>query len=116
MGQRRRSKLRFVLGLGLSCILVYALLLKRVERQTLVYSASAKPPDNGSKSTQRINSNLSLEEEQCAETFPGLTKEVEDFVEQGPFDLALRDGYVLQGKIEDGQVSLSSTQDLKCPR
>lgn len=47
---------------------------------------------------------LSLDEGDCSRTFPGLTKEVDDAVSLGSFQLPFSDGAVLQAKIESGQV------------
>ncbi|OIW29052.1 hypothetical protein CONLIGDRAFT_645192 [Coniochaeta ligniaria NRRL 30616] len=49
--------------------------------------------------------NLSLDVEQCNAAFPGLTKEIDDAVAQGPFTLKQTgDSGPLQGRIKDGQV------------
>src|ERR1700709_120772 len=51
--------------------------------------------------------NLSMTEEQCQDTFPGLTKEIDDAVARGPFELErARDDYtgLVQGRIENGKV------------
>lgn len=49
--------------------------------------------------------NLSLDEEQCKAAFPGLTKEIDDAVAEGPFTLKQTgDSGPLQGRIKNGQV------------
>jgi hypothetical protein len=52
--------------------------------------------------------NLSLAEEQCRATFPGLMKEIDDAVARGPFKLEKEpDDYtgMVQLRIKDGKVS-----------
>lgn len=47
--------------------------------------------------------------EECGATFPGLTKEVDDAVARGPFELHRRPNYtvgLVQGRIEDGKVGV----------
>lgn len=52
--------------------------------------------------------NLSLGEGECEATFPGLTKEIDDAVAQGPFKVKQTgDLGPLQGRIKDGKVCLS---------
>lgn len=56
-------------------------------------------------------SNLSLGEEQCKAAFPGLTKEIEDTVAQGPFTLKQTgDSGPLQGRIKDGHLYIIHAQ------
>jgi len=53
---------------------------------------------------------LSLKEEQCRATFPGLMKEIDDAVARGPFKLEKEpDDYtgMIQLRIKDGKVSLN---------
>ena len=51
--------------------------------------------------------NLSLDEEQCNAHFPGLTKEIDDVVAQGPFPVKQTGNMgPLQGRIKDGQVRI----------
>jgi hypothetical protein len=50
---------------------------------------------------------LTLTEEQCRATFPGLTKEIDDAVARGPFDLKREPDHstgLVQGRIKDGKV------------
>jgi hypothetical protein len=55
-----------------------------------------------------ILSNLSLDEGQCNAYFPGLTKEIDDVVAQGPFPVQQTGNLgPLQGRIKDGQVGAS---------
>ena len=52
-----------------------------------------------------VLSNLSLTEEQCNAAFPGLTKEIDLAVAQGPFKVKQTgDSGPLQGRIQDGKV------------
>lgn len=62
---------------------------------------STQPP----RPPREILNNLSLDEEQCNAYFPGLTKQIEDVVAQGPFEVKQTgDSGPLQGRIKDGQV------------
>jgi hypothetical protein len=57
--------------------------------------------------SKEILKNPSLTEGQCRTTFPGLTKEIDDAVTRGPFQLErARDDYtgLVQGRIADGKV------------
>ncbi|KAH8902684.1 hypothetical protein BR93DRAFT_947773 [Coniochaeta sp. PMI_546] len=55
--------------------------------------------------------NLSLDAEQCDAAFPGLTKEIDDAVAQGPFALKQTgDSGPLQGRIKDGQLYIIHAQ------
>jgi hypothetical protein len=51
--------------------------------------------------------NLFLTQEQCAAAFPALTKEIDDRVTAGPFELDWSPDYQgsIQGRIKDGKVS-----------
>ncbi|PQE05975.1 hypothetical protein CJF30_00004913 [Rutstroemia sp. NJR-2017a BBW] len=52
---------------------------------------------------------LVLTEQQCAATFPGLTKEIDDIVARGPFTLDRRpDDYtgLVHGRIKDGKITI----------
>jgi predicted ester cyclase len=52
-----------------------------------------------------VLNNLSLDEEQCNAYFPGLTKEIDDVVAEGPFVVKQTgDMGPLQGRIKNGQV------------
>src|SRR5271168_2743428 len=50
---------------------------------------------------------LSLTDAQCKAMFPGLTKEIDDAVSRGPFDLKKqKDNYagLVQGRVKDGKL------------
>ncbi|AEO59270.1 hypothetical protein MYCTH_2307437 [Thermothelomyces thermophilus ATCC 42464] len=58
-----------------------------------------------------ILNNLSLDEAQCNAYFPGLTKEIDDAVAEGPFQVKqMGDMGPLQGRIKDGQISIIHAQ------
>ncbi|KAK4239931.1 lactation elevated protein 1 [Achaetomium macrosporum] len=62
----------------------------------------------------KILNNLSLDEEQCNAYFPGLTKEIDDAVAQGPFQVKQTgDLGPLQGRIKDGQIYIIHAQRKK---
>jgi hypothetical protein len=74
-------------------------LVWKVEREG--YAASEK-------GSREMFERLDLTAEECRATFPGLTKEVDDAVNRGPFQLKKAPGYtrgLVQGKIENGKVS-----------
>ena len=49
--------------------------------------------------------NLTLTEEECRATFPGLMREIDDTVALGPFDVKDTGEFgPLQGRIKDGKV------------
>jgi hypothetical protein len=54
---------------------------------------------------------LSLTEAECSRAFPGLTKEVDDAVALGPFELKFRQGVLLQAKIESGRLYVVRAPD-----
>ncbi|PMD33840.1 hypothetical protein L207DRAFT_589394 [Hyaloscypha variabilis F] len=59
------------------------------------------------KTSKEIFENLSLTEEQCRATFPGLMKEIDDAVARGPFELKKEpDDYtgLVQLRIKDGKM------------
>jgi hypothetical protein len=50
---------------------------------------------------------LDMTTKECTAVFPGLTKEIEDAVSIGPFELTRKPNYttgMVQGRIEDGKV------------
>ncbi|KAL2126750.1 hypothetical protein VTI74DRAFT_293 [Chaetomium olivicolor] len=58
-----------------------------------------------------VLSNLSLDEEQCRAYFPGLMKEIDDTVAEGPFVVKQTgDLGPLQGRIEDGKIYIIHAQ------
>jgi hypothetical protein len=102
MGERLRTRQRrrlrhatLVLG---SCLALYCFLF-----------VSRTPVDDGTSTTPKrpppeLLRNLSLNEEQCRATFPGLMKEIDDAVAEGPFTLKQLGDSGLQVRIKDGQV------------
>lgn len=67
-------------------------------------SSSTKPATAKNHRHDRFH-NLLLSEAQCKATFPKLTQQLEEMKALGPFDLNFRNRVVLQGKIENGEVS-----------
>lgn len=104
MGKRLTGRIRPGLVFSVFCLIVY-ILFARNERISLL-DAEFTPSNHDASHPRRIDyDNLFLDEAECARTFPGLAKEVDNFVSQGPFDLPFRPGVVLQGKIENNNVS-----------
>lgn len=78
---------------------------------TLPLRKSFEEPKNEPKPLKETLRSRLLTEEQCAATFPGLTKEIDDAVARGPFDWEMPpDGYtgLVQVRIKDGKVWSSS--------
>ncbi len=106
MGIRHRALLR----VGLVAFGVIALynffegvhsFLNSVEPLNILFPFSSHFP------SKKILNTLSLNEHQCRATFPGLTKEIDDAVARGPFDLEKEpDDYagLVQARIKDGKV------------
>lgn len=104
---RRLKQATLVLG---GCLALYCLLF--VSSSTIDDEApgsgstrSTPRPASSKLLTPELLANLSLSEEQCNAAFPGLTKEIDDAVAEGPFKVkSTGDRGHLQGRIKDGQV------------
>ncbi len=81
--------------------------------KTTTPKTKAGPKGSGKRPvlTEEILNNLSLDTEECEAYFPGLTKEIDDVVAEGPFQVKQTgDLGPLQGRIQDGKVrSFSSS-------
>lgn len=105
---RRVKQTTLIFG---SCIAIYCFLFVY---RTPVYdpaaaAASISRLPNRTPLPPEVLGNLSLSEEQCDASFPGLTKEIDLAVAQGPFKVKQmgKTGH-LQGRIENGQVRVHS--------
>ncbi|KAK4172797.1 glycosyl transferase family 90-domain-containing protein [Triangularia setosa] len=83
-------------------------------------SSSSKPSPPKQQLSQRplppeLLNNLSLDEDQCDAAFPGLTKEIDDAVAEGPFNMKKYSNNQgpLQGRIKDGQIYIIHAQRRK---
>ncbi|KAK0666355.1 glycosyl transferase family 90-domain-containing protein [Cercophora samala] len=83
-------------------------------------SSASKPSLSKQQLSQRplppeLLNNLSLDEDQCNAAFPGLTKEIDDAVAQGPFTMKRYSNNQgpLQGRIKDGQIYIIHAQRRK---
>ncbi|CAP61700.1 uncharacterized protein PODANS_4_2690 [Podospora anserina S mat+] len=83
-------------------------------------SSSLKPALSKQQLSQRppppeLLNNLSLDEDQCNAAFPGLTKEIDDAVAEGPFTMKRYSNNQgpLQGRIKDGQIYIIHAQRRK---
>ncbi|KAK3305338.1 glycosyl transferase family 90-domain-containing protein [Chaetomium strumarium] len=95
--QNRRPKLRQI-TLVLGFILAFYCLVFVTRTPSSRGPSTKRPP-------REILNNLSLDEEQCNAYFPGLTKEIDDAVAQGPFQVKQTgDLGPLQGRIKEGQI------------
>lgn len=57
-----------------------------------------------SPADSKVYHDLGLSEHECRHVFPELTKQIDDEVARGPFELPFRNGVVLQVRIENNQV------------
>jgi len=72
-------------------------------------SGEARTPSAGKRPSESVLNSLFLSQKQCVETFPGLTRSVDDIVAEGPFHVRdTGDLGPLQGRIKDGKVRLPS--------
>ncbi|EJT80217.1 hypothetical protein GGTG_00220 [Gaeumannomyces tritici R3-111a-1] len=97
--QARQAIVSLAVGL---CIYHMALWLMGRRRCTSLDSSS---------STEPPLSSLSLTEQQCRDSFPGLMQSIDDVVAEGPFDV--RDTGAsgpLQGRIKDGKIYVVNAQ------
>ncbi len=109
MAPRQRALVRIAL---FAVALIGLLVLYRVQQSDAITETNSIPPSKLINPLtqyplkEKLES-LSLTEEQCAATFPHLTKEIEDSVARGPFELkkvAADLVGVVQGKIKDRKV------------
>jgi len=102
--QSRRRQLRqmtFVLG---TLLLVYCLAFVWISPSPAGKKGGEEPRRKKTLPAEVLD-NLSLNEQQCRAYFPGLTKEVDDMVARGPFEVKQTgDLGPLQGRIKDGRV------------
>lgn len=108
MGVTQRSLLRVAI-LAFACLGVYNFLSSPpIVRIHNIFGTSYP--------SKEALENLSMTEGQCRTAFPGSTKEVDDAVARGPFQMErARDDYtgLVQGRIADGKViSDSFTESL----
>ncbi|KAL2115448.1 hypothetical protein VTJ04DRAFT_9703 [Mycothermus thermophilus] len=75
-------------------------------------TAESKGGKQHSPPPKEVLRNLSLTAEQCDAYFPGLTKEVDEVVKKGPFEVRQQTSGLgpLQGRIEDGQIYILHAQ------
>ncbi|KAK0701475.1 glycosyl transferase family 90-domain-containing protein [Apiosordaria backusii] len=111
--KRRITQITLVLG-GLLVFYCFVFLWRTPS------SSSSKPPSSKQQLSQRplppeLLNNLSLDEDQCNAAFPGLTKEIDDAVAQGPFTMKRYSNNQgpLQGRIKDGQIYIIHAQRRK---
>ncbi|KAI9167742.1 O-glucosyltransferase-like protein [Paramyrothecium foliicola] len=106
MAYNQRTKLPSIILLCIVFVLLYQLSSGFSETKNFTsrrekHSHSSSPPP---KDTRKVDDILTLTAADCSVTFPGLTKEVDDAVAQGPFELPFKNGIVLQAKLESGQL------------
>ncbi|GAB1316267.1 Glycosyl transferase CAP10 domain-containing protein [Madurella fahalii] len=101
---RRLRQTTLILGI---CLAFYCLIF--VSRTPQPHHAEPAGPTR--RLPAEILNNLSLDEEQCDAAFPGLTKEIDDVVAEGPFQVKQANGLgPLQGRIQDGQIYIIHAQ------
>ncbi|KAL2198217.1 glycosyl transferase family 90-domain-containing protein [Corynascus similis CBS 632.67] len=90
--------------LALYCVVFVCSTPGSATRAAASSSSSKSPPPE-------ILNNLSLDEAQCNAYFPGLTKEIDDAVAEGPFQVKQTSHMgPLQGRIKDGQIYITHAQ------
>lgn len=99
--KRRKTRLRpLVVVTSLACVFVYCAILYGSDLFATPCSLSLETGvDN------HVPKHLSLTADECTRIFPGLTREIDLAVSEGPFDLEYDHGRVLNGRIQDGRVS-----------
>ncbi len=96
--RHRLRPLSVALGLGLVVVCLYVASTEPLAWTPMPSSSSSTPP------SPRSHSSLSLTDQQCRATFPGLLQSVDDIVAEGPFRLNnTGDMGALQGRIKNGQ-------------
>lgn len=103
MAYRSRNSVQvgLILLTVLICIYLYNKQSTDLRSSIFQFSVDGQEPSAG------ILQSLSLTEDQCAATFPGLTKEIDDAVARGPFPLKRQPDHhtgLVQGRIKDGKV------------
>lgn len=102
--QRRRLR-QLTLFLGFLLALYCFLFVWRSPETGEDFGVSA------AKLTPELLNNLSLNEGQCNAAFPGLTKDIDDAVAQGPFQVKqIGDLGPVQARIKDGQLHIIYAQ------
>jgi hypothetical protein len=102
--QNRRQLRQITLALG-SILAFYCLVFVWNRPGSASYTDRGSNRQRKNPLPPAILNNLSLDEEQCKAYFPGLTKEIDDVVAKGPFQVKQTgDLGPLQGRIKDGQV------------
>jgi hypothetical protein len=105
MRRRLRNWLFYVVVLGL----IYLFLFHRPRKPSAPGEdaapsrSSAEAGASSAQSNRRLFDILSLTEEQCRATFPGLMREIDDTVKLGPFKIKQNAG-PLQARLQDGKV------------
>ncbi|KAL2263798.1 hypothetical protein VTK26DRAFT_5090 [Humicola hyalothermophila] len=111
--QSRPLKRRLTLLLGF-CLAVYCLVFvsrSPSSRQTHGGQTESTTASSTRPLPPELLNNLSLDEDECNIAFPGLTKEIDDAVAEGPFQVK-QTGKLgpLQGRIKDGQIYIIHAQ------
>jgi hypothetical protein len=109
--RRTRVRLAFFAAIALGFLAFYSgvtTILDLAVGGAFVWKGEREGYDASEKGRRETFKRLDLTAEECGATFPGLTKEVDDAVNRGPFQLKKAPGYtrgLVQGKIENGKVS-----------
>lgn len=106
MKVRQSRRLRQTTLLFGGCLAIYCLLfVYRNPVDDAAAVAATRRPAHREQLSPSLLTNLSLTEEQCNAAFPGLTREIDLAVAQGPFKVK-QSGSLgpLQGRIKNGKV------------
>ncbi|KAK4152116.1 AFG1-like ATPase-domain-containing protein [Chaetomidium leptoderma] len=110
MGESNRRQLRQITLLLGFVLVIYCLVFVWNTPANNKGSRRQRKPPPPPPPAEILNS-LSLGEEQCDAYFPGLTKEIDNVVAEGPFQVKQTgDTGPLQGRIKDGQIYIIHAQ------
>ncbi|KAK3350166.1 glycosyl transferase family 90-domain-containing protein [Lasiosphaeria hispida] len=109
---RPRRQLRQVtLVLGVCLVLYCLFFLSNTPAKFGDESRTSQAKPSSRHPPSELLNNLSLGEDECDAAFPGLTKEIDDTVAEGPFRVKQTgDGGPVQGRIRDGQITIIHAQ------
>jgi hypothetical protein len=104
MARRNRQMRQVMYLLGILLVIYFFLFTISGEAaEPSIWKLQAYSPPR--RPANHVLNNLSLDEKQCAAAFPGLTKEIDDVVAEGPFKVRdTGDLGPIQARVKDGQV------------
>lgn len=118
IGKKQFTRLRSVAFIGLALLVLYMFLLHPDQNSGSSRLATVELDDIPSSSAKKLPpellNNRLMTSQQCADTFPGLTKEIDDAVAKGPFTLTKTSELgPLLARINDGKVGYLVSESLQ---